>query len=203
MIKLNHFNEAGDAHMVDVSGKDDTHRIAVAAGQISMQSSTLDVVRSGTASKGDVLGVARVAGIMATKNTSQLIPMCHPLMITGVEIDFDFEDTAVNITATVKTTGKTGVEMEALTAVSVAALTVYDMVKAIDRGMTIGNIRVCSKSGGASGNWQRNDSRALNCDDGVCEIDFGTTPVEVNLSALAGLGVAGTPTQHVEPGSET
>lgn len=189
MSKLNHFNESGGAHMVDISAKDATVRIAVASGRIRMQPETADVIRSGTAQKGDVLGVAQVAGIMAAKNTPQMIPMCHPLMLTGTDIAFDVQRDAVDITATVKTTGKTGVEMEALTAASVAALTIYDMVKAIDRGMTIENIRVESKTGGASGDWQRQDDNAANlCIDGVCEVDFGGTAPEVNLGALASLG---------------
>lgn len=143
--------------MVDISAKDASVRIAVASGRIRMQPETADVIRSGTAQKGDVLGVAQVAGIMAAKNTPQIVPMCHPLMLTGTDISFDVLRDSVEITATVKTTGKTGVEMEALTAASVAALTIYDMVKAIDRGMQIENIQVESKSGGASGDWLRND----------------------------------------------
>lgn len=189
MSKLNHFNESGGAHMVDISAKDATVRIAVASGRIRMQPETADVIRSGSAQKGDVLGVAQIAGIMAAKNTPQMIPMCHPLMLTGTDIAFDVQHDAVDITATVKTTGKTGVEMEALTAASVAALTIYDMVKAIDRGMTIENIRVESKTGGASGDWQRQDDGAAGlCADGVCEVNFGGTAPEVNLGALASLG---------------
>lgn len=188
MSKLNHFNESGGAHMVDISAKDATVRIAVASGRVHMQPETAEVIRSGTAQKGDVLGVAQVAGIMAAKNTPQMIPMCHPLMLTGTDITFDVQHDAVDITATVKTTGKTGVEMEALAAASVAALTIYDMVKAIDRGMTIENIRVESKTGGASGVWQREDDAAGFCADGVCEVDFGGDAPQINLGALASLG---------------
>jgi len=151
--KLTHFDEAGAAQMVDVSDKEVTHRIAVAVGRISMQSDTLSMIRAGTAKKGDVLGVARLAGIMAAKKTHDLIPLCHPLALSKVTVDLEPvpEENAVRITATVKTTGQTGVEMEALTAVSMAALTVYDMVKAVDRGMTINAIRLIHKDGGKSG----------------------------------------------------
>lgn len=194
MSKLNHFNEQGGAHMVDISSKGDTSRIAVATGRIRMQPATADVIRSGTAQKGDVLGVAQVAGIMAAKNTSQMIPMCHPLMLTGTDIAFVVGDSMVDITATIKTTGKTGVEMEALTAVSVAALTIYDMVKAIDKQMVIEAVQVESKSGGASGDWQRVTTTENLCDDGSCTVDFGGEPVEVDLGSLASLGVAKPPT---------
>ena len=194
MSKLNHFNESGGAHMVDVSAKDETVRIAVATGRIRMQPETAAVIRNGTAQKGDVLGVAQIAGIMAAKNTPQVIPMCHPLMLTGTDITFDVLDDAVEITATVKTTGKTGVEMEALTAASVAALTIYDMVKAMDRGMIIESIQVESKSGGASGDWQREEDGAGYCADGSCEVDFGGDAPEVNLGALASLGAVGNTT---------
>lgn len=203
MSKLNHFNESGGAHMVDISAKSETARVAVASARIRMKPETADVIRSGTAQKGDVLGVAQVAGIMAAKNTPQIIPMCHPLMLTGTEIAFDVQDDAVNITATVKTTGKTGVEMEALTAASTAALTIYDMVKAIDRGMTIENIQVETKTGGASGEWQRDSADAAWCEDGSCAVDFGGEAAEVNLDALASLGVAGIPTQNDETGSDS
>ena len=150
---LTHFDADGKAAMVDVSAKDATERVAVAQGSITMQPETLALIVGGTAAKGDVLGVARLAGIMAAKRTSDLIPLCHPLPITKVAVDLEADEkrSAVDITATVKTTGKTGVEMEALTAVSVAALTVYDMVKAVDRGMRIGDVRVTHKSGGKSG----------------------------------------------------
>lgn len=203
MSKLNHFNDTGGAHMVDISEKADTVRTAVASAQLRMQPETAEVIRSGTAQKGDVLGVAQVAGIMAAKNTPQIVPMCHPLMLTGTDIEFDVKDDAVNITATVKTTGKTGVEMEALTAASVTALTIYDMVKAMDRGMTIENIQVETKSGGASGDWQRESEDPALCDDGVCAIDFGGDAPQVNLDALASLRVAGNPTQDSEPGAES
>lgn len=193
MSKLNHFNESGGAHMVDISAKNDTVRIAVASGRIRMKPETADIIRSGTAQKGDVLGVAQVAGIMAAKNTPQMIPMCHPLMLSGTDISFDVGDDAVDITATVKTTGKTGVEMEALTAASVAALTIYDMVKAVDRGMTIENIKVESKTGGASGAWHREADDAALCADGSCEVDFGGDAPEINLGALANLGKAENP----------
>jgi cyclic pyranopterin phosphate synthase len=153
--KLTHFDESGKARMVDVGDKSETKRIAVASGRISMNPETADVIRAGTAAKGDVLGVARVAGIMAAKRTWELVPMCHPLLLTKVLLDLTVNGNGVDIEATVETRGKTGVEMEALTAVSVAALTVYDMVKAIDRGMTIEAIRLDEKHGGASGDWVR------------------------------------------------
>ena len=155
MSRLTHFNEAGEAHMVDVSAKDVTQRVAVAEGTVRMQPATLRTIRDGSAAKGDVLGVARLAGIMAAKRTSDLIPLCHPLPLTAVEVDLaaDAEADAVHITATVRTTGRTGVEMEALTAVSVAALTVYDMCKAVDRGMVVETVRLKHKSGGKSGTW--------------------------------------------------
>ena len=155
MSKLTHFNEAGEAHMVDVSAKDVTQRVAVAEGTVRMQPATLRAIRDGAAAKGDVLGVARLAGIMAAKRTSDLIPLCHPLPLTAVEVELtaDAEASAVHITATVRTTGRTGVEMEALTAVSVAALTVYDMCKAVDRGMVVEAVRLKHKSGGKSGTW--------------------------------------------------
>ena len=153
--KLTHFDESGKARMVDVGDKSETKRIAVAAGRITMRSETAAVIRDGTAEKGDVLGVARVAGIMAAKRTWELVPMCHPLLLTKVGVDLVVNGDGVDIEATVETRGKTGVEMEALTAVSVAALTVYDMVKAIDRGMTIEGVRLLEKHGGASGDWVR------------------------------------------------
>lgn len=145
--------------MVDVSGKDDTVREAVAEGRIRMLPDTLRLVKEGRLSKGDVLGVAQVAGIMGAKATWQLIPMCHPLLLTGVNIEFSLDEaeSCVEILATVKTTGKTGVEMEALTAVSVAALTVYDMCKAVDKGMNIEYIRLMAKSGGISGTYRRGE----------------------------------------------
>ena len=155
--KLTHFDESGKARMVDVGDKSETKRIAIAAGRITMRPETVEVIRSGTAEKGDVLGVARVAGIMAAKRTWELVPMCHPLLLTRVALDLTVRGDGVDIEATVETRGKTGVEMEALTAVSVAALTVYDMVKAIDRGMTIEAVRLLEKHGGASGDWTRED----------------------------------------------
>ena len=153
MKKLTHLDESGRAHMVDVSQKADTRRVAIAKGEVLMGRETLALIRQGGMEKGDVLAVAQVAGIMAAKRTSELIPLCHPLPLTDVELDLDPDEEAssVQITATVKTIAKTGVEMEALTAVSVAALTLYDMCKAIDRGMRLTNIRLVRKSGGKSG----------------------------------------------------
>ena len=152
-MSLTHFDTSGQAHMVDVSDKADTNRIAVARCHIRMLPDTLTLIESGTAKKGDVLGIARLAGIMGAKKTSDLIPLCHPLPITKVSVDLEVDTDlpGVQITATVKTTGQTGVEMEALTAVSTAALTVYDMVKAVDKYMEIGGIRVTLKDGGKSG----------------------------------------------------
>jgi len=156
MAKLTHFDEGGRAHMVDVSDKAVTHRVAVARGEIVMAPETLALIAGGRAGKGDVLGVARLAGIMASKRTSDLIPLCHPLALSKVTVELTTDDTlpGVRIEATVKTTGQTGVEMEALTAVSVAALTVYDMVKAVDRGMVIGAVRLALKDGGKSGRFE-------------------------------------------------
>ncbi|NEZ46863.1 cyclic pyranopterin monophosphate synthase MoaC [Clostridium niameyense] len=150
---LNHFDKEGKAIMVDVTNKNETTRIAVARGKVKMSKETLNLVIKGDIGKGDVLGVARVAAIMGGKKTSDLIPMCHPLMLTGSEINFsiDKENFCINIESTVKTTGKTGVEMEALTMVSVAALTIYDMCKAVDKKMVIGDIHLFSKTGGKSG----------------------------------------------------
>ncbi len=155
-MALTHFDEAGKARMVDVSDKAETTRIATAKGEVTMQPSTLALIAGGRAEKGDVLGTARLAGIMGAKKTAELIPLCHPLPVTSVTVDLacNEAENRVEITATVKTTGKTGVEMEALTAVSVAALTIYDMVKAVDRGMGIGAIRLVHKSGGKSGTWE-------------------------------------------------
>jgi cyclic pyranopterin phosphate synthase len=154
MPKLTHLDDAGAARMVDVSGKAVTAREAVAAGRIRMSAEALDAIRAGALAKGDALGVARVAGIMAAKRTSDLIPLCHPLPIARVAVEFAFEDDAIAATATVATDGKTGVEMEALTAVSVALLTLYDMGKAIDKGMVIEEMRLVSKTGGKSGDWR-------------------------------------------------
>jgi len=153
MPKLNHFNDQGQAHMVDVSSKKITSRIAVAKASIIMNSDTLEIIMNGSAKKGDVLGIARTAGIMAAKKTSELIQLCHPLPITNVNIDLNIEPSknSVEIAATVKTTGQTGVEMEALTAANITALTIYDMVKAVDKTMKITDIRVTLKDGGKSG----------------------------------------------------
>lgn len=153
---LTHFDAQGQAHMVDVAAKPATHRIAVAEGRIEMLPATLALVASGTAKKGDVLGIARIAGIMAAKKTSELIPLCHPLALTRVAVEFNLQEagSAVACRATVETVGPTGVEMEALTAVQIALLTIYDMCKAADRGMTITGVRVLEKHGGKSGSWQ-------------------------------------------------
>jgi len=154
---LTHFDESGQAHMVDVGAKAETHRIAVARGTIRMEPETLAIIQSGTAKKGDVLGIARVAAIMASKRTSDLIPLCHPLALTRVTVDFDIhaEHSAVTCTAQVETFGKTGVEMEALTAVQIGLLTIYDMCKAVDRRMVISDVRLMEKQGGKSGSWIR------------------------------------------------
>ncbi len=155
MSALTHFDAQGQAHMVDVSAKAETHRVARASGTIRMLPATLALIQSGTAKKGDVIGVARIAAIQAAKRTSELIPLCHPLPITRVAVDFDIDtvDSSVRCTAQVETLGRTGVEMEALTAVQVGLLTVYDMCKAADRGMVMGEIRVLEKHGGKSGDW--------------------------------------------------
>lgn len=154
-MALTHFDAAGRAAMVDVAGKAETARTATARGRIVMQPATLALIREGRAGKGDVLGVARIAGIMAAKRTHELIPLCHPLMISKVAVDLQPEgEDAVEIEATVSLTGRTGVEMEALTAVTVAALTVYDMVKAVDRGMRIEDVRLVHKAGGKSGEFR-------------------------------------------------
>jgi cyclic pyranopterin monophosphate synthase len=154
--KLSHLTARGEAHMVDVSGKAVTERVAVAEGRVVMTPKTLDIVRNGDAKKGDVLGAARLAGIMAAKRTHELIPLCHPLPVSQVEVDVapDAKLPGVLVKARVKVSGQTGVEMEALTAVSVACLTVYDMVKAVERGMRIEGIRLVEKSGGRSGNYR-------------------------------------------------
>ncbi|MGQ0710915.1 MAG: cyclic pyranopterin monophosphate synthase MoaC [Rhodoferax sp.] len=157
---LTHFDAQGQAHMVDVSGKAATHRVAVAQGCITMQAATLALIASGSAKKGDVLGVARLAGIMGAKKTHDLIPLCHPLALTRVALEWQLheasatQDASVQCTATVETVGPTGVEMEALTAVQIALLTVYDMCKAADRGMTITNVRLLEKHGGKSGSYR-------------------------------------------------
>ncbi len=156
MPDLTHFDRSGAARMVDVSGKPVTDRVAVAEGYVKMQSETLDIVMKGKAGKGDVLGVARLAGIMGAKRTADLVPLCHPLPIAAISLELAPDDTlpGLRLTATVRTTGRTGVEMEALTAVSIAALTVYDMLKAADRGMEIGGIRLALKEGGKSGRYE-------------------------------------------------
>jgi cyclic pyranopterin monophosphate synthase len=154
MSKLTHLDASGNAHMVDVSAKDVTSRSATARARVLMLAETLALITSGKAKKGDVLATARIAGIMAAKKTSDLIPLCHPLMISKVSIEFTIIDGAIDVEATVKVEGKTGVEMEALTACSVACLTLYDMVKAVDRGMKITDLRLVEKLGGKSGHFQ-------------------------------------------------
>lgn len=153
--KLNHFDEAGKAHMVDISDKDITHRIAIAQGQIKMQPATFATIKAGDAKKGDVLGIARIAAIQASKKTSDLIPLCHPIALNKVSVEFDLDEAnnSVTCTVTAKCDGKTGVEMEALTATSAGLLTIYDMCKAIDRGMVISDIKLLEKQGGKSGHW--------------------------------------------------
>ncbi|WNO52588.1 cyclic pyranopterin monophosphate synthase MoaC [Stakelama saccharophila] len=153
MSELTHLGEDGAARMVDVGGKDVTAREAVAGGRITMSAEAADAIRTGNVKKGDVLATARIAGIMAAKRTSELIPLCHPLPLTRVSIDLAIEDDGVTATATAATDGKTGVEMEALTAATVALLTIYDMAKAIDRAMTIESVHLLSKRGGKSGDW--------------------------------------------------
>ena len=153
--RLSHLDEAGAAHMVDVTAKDVTKRVAVAAGTVRTRADVIDLISTNGLPKGDALATARVSGILAAKRTSELVPLCHPLAITGVDIDFDVSGDEVGITATVRTTDRTGVEMEALTAVSVAALTVYDMIKAVDRAASIDGIRVLHKEGGKTGPWSR------------------------------------------------
>ncbi|MDE0154454.1 MAG: cyclic pyranopterin monophosphate synthase MoaC [Gammaproteobacteria bacterium] len=157
MADLTHFNETGEAHMVDVGAKDATHRIAVAEGTITMQAGTLALIMEGGHKKGDVLGIARVAGIMAAKKTAELIPLCHPLAISHIDIGLEPRsgESAVYCRAQVETVGPTGVEMEALNAVQVTLLTIYDMCKAVDRGMSIETVRLLEKSGGKSGDWVR------------------------------------------------
>lgn len=154
MADLTHLDDTGAARMVDVSAKPDTQRRAVATGRITMSTDAATAIRDKAIAKGDVLAAARIAGIMAAKRTGDLIPLCHPLPITSVAIDLAPDDAGVTATATVTTTGKTGVEMEAMTAVSVALLTIYDMAKAVDKGMTIGGIRLLEKTGGKSGDWR-------------------------------------------------
>jgi len=158
MKEFTHIDEKGKTKMVDVTDKDETKREAIAYGQIKLKESTLERIKNGQIEKGAVLETARVAGIMSVKKTAELIPMCHPLLITGVDIKFEFENaTTLGIYATVRTTGKTGVEMEAFTGVSIAALTVYDMCKAVDKDMVIKNIKLMKKTGGKSGTYVRED----------------------------------------------
>ena len=155
MTKLTHLDDSGAAHMVDVSAKADTVREAVAEGWITMSTAALEAIREGSIKKGDVLATARIAGIMAAKKTSELIPLCHLLMLAKVTVTFSFEDSAIRVTALVRLTGQTGVEMEAMTAVSVSLLTIYDMAKALDKEMIVSDIRLLSKTGGKSGDWHR------------------------------------------------
>jgi len=160
MSELTHFNASGDAHMVDVADKTVTHRVAIAEGTIKMKQATLALILSGGHKKGDVLGIARIAGIMAAKKTSDLIPLCHPLMLTHISVEFtpDTETNTIHCQTRVETKGQTGVEMEALNAVQIALLTIYDMCKAVDKGMIIDNVALQHKSGGKSGVWQREQS---------------------------------------------
>ena len=160
--KLTHVNAKGEAHMVDVGGKHETDRIAIAHGSIKMARHTLEAIENGNAPKGDVLATARIAGIMGAKKTSELIPLCHPLMLTKIAIDIiaDHDLPGYQITATVGLNGKTGVEMEALTAVSITCLTIYDMAKALDKSMVISNICLLEKRGGKSGTWKREENNA-------------------------------------------
>jgi len=156
MNKLTHFDESGQAHMVNVGDKASTHRIAIATGKISMLPETFKMVEAGGHKKGDVLGIARIAGIQASKKTSDLIPLCHPLALTHVSLEFqtNLNDNSITCQVKAETTGPTGVEMEALTAVQVALLTIYDMCKAVDRGMVMGDVKLLEKSGGKSGEWK-------------------------------------------------
>lgn len=158
MNGLTHIDSAGTARMVDVGGKAETQRVAIARGLIRMTAATLEAIRTGDAPKGDVLGTARLAGIMAAKKTGELIPLCHPLALDAVNVDFAFVESGVECTATATLTGRTGVEMEALTAVSVALLTVYDMAKALDKGMIIEGVSLIEKRGGKSGIWRADDA---------------------------------------------
>lgn len=157
MNQLTHFNNSGEAHMVDVGEKPLTQRIAIAEGRITMLASTLELIQQGGHKKGDVLGIARIAGIMAAKKTSELVPLCHPLQLSSVKVNFECDAQAnyVHCSAVVKTTGPTGVEMEALTAVQIALLTIYDMCKAVDKGMSMCDIQLLEKQGGKSGTWVR------------------------------------------------
>ncbi|WP_251859632.1 cyclic pyranopterin monophosphate synthase MoaC [Clostridium sp. Marseille-Q2269] len=154
-MDFTHFNENGRAHMVNVGQKNDTKRIAVAVGTIKLKKETIDIIKNGLIKKGDVLSVAQIGGIMGAKKTSDIIPMCHNIFLTGADIKFNILDEEIEIEATVSTYGKTGVEMEALTAVSVTALTIYDMCKAVDKDMVIGDIKLMKKTGGKSGEYKR------------------------------------------------
>jgi cyclic pyranopterin phosphate synthase len=154
MTRLTHLDDQGNARMVDVGGKPETPRVAIASGRIRMSAAALAAIRAGDAPKGDVLAAARIAGIMAAKQTAQLIPLCHPLALDAVTLDFAFEADAVRATATASLTGRTGVEMEAMTATSIALLTIYDMTKALDKGMVIEDVRLIEKRGGKSGHWR-------------------------------------------------
>lgn len=155
---LTHIDETGAARMVDVGSKPATARLAVASGRIRMSAEALEAVRNGDAPKGDVLGTARIAGILAAKKTGDLIPMCHPLSLDAVNLDFTFEDDGISATATASLTGRTGVEMEAITATSIALLTIYDMAKALDKGMVIDQVRLIEKRGGKSGHWRADEA---------------------------------------------
>ena len=157
MNELTHLDDQGHARMVDIGGKVATQRIAIAAGRIRMSARALAAIRDGDVPKGDVLATARIAGIMAAKKTAELIPLCHPLALDSVTVDFVLEDDAVGVTATAALTGKTGVEMEAITATSIALLTIYDMAKALDKGMVIDAVRLIEKRGGKSGTWRADD----------------------------------------------
>lgn len=157
MSRLTHLNNDGAAHMVDVGGKAETHRVAIASGSVAMSGPALNAIREGDAPKGDVLGTARIAGIMAAKRTGELIPLCHPLGLEAVTLEFTFQENGIEATASASLTGKTGVEMEAMVAVSTALLTIYDMAKAIDKGMVISDIRLIEKRGGKSGTWKASE----------------------------------------------
>ena len=157
MSELTHLDEQGKARMVDVGAKADTRRVAIAEGRITMSVEALSAIRDGAVPKGDVLAAARIAGIMAAKKTADLIPLCHPLSLDAATVDFAFEESAVRVTASASLSGKTGVEMEALTAASVALLTIYDMAKAVDKGMVISGLRLIEKRGGKSGDWRAAD----------------------------------------------
>lgn len=161
MTKLTHFNQQGEAHMVDVGEKPLSHRIAIAEGRIHMLPETLALIDKGEHTKGDVLGIARIAGIMAAKKTAELIPLCHPLSLTHVEIDLtiEYQENSIHCLAKTETREQTGVEMEALTAVQITLLTIYDMCKAVDRGMSMSTIQLVEKKGGKSGHWKRNSEK--------------------------------------------